>query len=140
MIASPAYLDARGRPQRPADLAGHAALTYRNEQWRFRVGDRWETPRLDVRLRANNGEALRAAAEAGVGIAMLPSFIAAPAIEAGTVEVLLRDYPLDEGALHAVMPPGRAVTARVRALVDFLVERFGPEPAWDPCWMAGQRG
>ena len=138
VIASPAYLDARGRPERPADLTGHAALTYRNEQWRFRVGDRWETPRLAVRLRANNGDVLRAAAEAGLGIAMLPSFIAAPAIEAGTVEVILRDYPLDESALHAVMPPGRAVTARVRALVDFLVARFGPEPSWDPCWMAGR--
>jgi hypothetical protein len=34
------------------------------------------------------------------------------------------------------MPPGRAATARVRALVDFLVTRFGPEPSWDPCWIA----
>ena len=41
--------------------------------------------------------------------------------------------------LSSVMPPGRATTARVRALVDFLVETFGPEPAWDPCWMAGDR-
>jgi hypothetical protein len=37
------------------------------------------------------------------------------------------------------MPPGRAVTARVRALVDFLAARFGPDPAWDPCWLAGDR-
>ena len=67
---------------------------------------------------------------------MLPSFIAAPAIEDGSVDVILRDFALEEGALHAVMPPGRSVTARVRALVDFLVDRFGPEPSWDPCWMA----
>ena len=138
-IASPAYLDAHGRPERPADLAGHAILAYGNEQWRFRVGERWETVRMATRLRANNGEMLRAAAEAGLGICLLPSFIAAPAIEAGSVEVLLLDYPLEEGALHAVMPPGRAVTARVRALVDFLVARFGPEPAWDPCWLAQEK-
>ena len=50
--------------------------------------------------------------------------------------MLLRDYPLDENGLHVVMPPGRATTARVRALVDFLAARFGPEPDWDPCWMA----
>jgi hypothetical protein len=37
------------------------------------------------------------------------------------------------------MPPGRAVTARVRALVEFLVARFGPEPSWDPCWLAQER-
>jgi DNA-binding transcriptional LysR family regulator len=136
VIASPAYLDAHGRPARPADLAGHAILLYGNEQWRFRVGDRWETVRVQPRMRTNNGEMLRAAAQAGLGICMLPTFIAAPALGDGSVEALLLDFPVEEGALHAVMPPGRAVTARVRALVDFLVDRFGPEPAWDPCWQA----
>ncbi len=139
VIASPAYLEANGRPERPADLANHAILAYGNEQWRFRIGARWEAVRIAPRLRANNGEMLRAAAEAGLGICLLPSFIAAPAIEAGSVEVILRDFAVEEGALHAVMPPGRAVTARVRALVDFLVERFGPEPQWDPCWLAAER-
>ena len=139
VVASPAYLAANGLPARPAELAGHQLLVYGNEQWRFEVGGRWEAVRVAPRLRTNNGEMLRAAAEAGLGICMLPSFIAAPAIERGAVEVILREFPLEEGALHAVMPPGRAVTARVRALVDFLVERFGPEPAWDPCWLAGER-
>ena len=69
---------------------------------------------------------------------LLPTFIASPAIQAGKLQVILRDYPLEESALHVVMPPGRATTARVRALVDFLAERFGPEPDWDPCWMAGE--
>ena len=101
-----------------------------------RSSGRWETIRVAPVLRTNNGEMLLAAAEAGLGLAMLPSFIAAPALERGTIDVLLLDFPIEEGALHAVMPPGRAVTARVRALVDFLVERFGPEPSWDPCWLA----
>lgn len=138
-IASPAYLEAHGRPERPQRLTGHAILAYGNEQWRFLVNGRWETIRIAPRMRTNNGEMLRAAAEVGLGICMLPSFIAAPAIEAGTVEPILTAYPLEEGALHAVMPPGRAATARVRALIDFLVERFGPEPAWDPCWLAGAK-
>jgi DNA-binding transcriptional LysR family regulator len=136
VIASPVYLEEHGLPKRPADLAGHRILVYNNEQWRFEVNGRWETVRVSPRLRTNNGEMLRAAAQAGLGICMLPSFIAAPAIEDGSVEVILRDFRLEEGALHAVMPPGRATTARVRALVDFLVARFGPEPAWDPCWLA----
>ena len=139
VIASPAYLDAKGRPERPSDLAGHETLLYGNEQWRFRVGARWETVRVAARMRTNNGEMLRAAAVAGLGICLLPSFIAAPAIEDGGVEVILRDFAIEEGALHAVMPPGRATTARVRALVDFLVARFGPEPSWDPCWLAQER-
>lgn len=134
-VASPAYLEARGRPQHPRDLSGHDILLYANEQWRFRVGGKWEYARGRPRLRADNGEMLRAAAEAGLGICILPSFIAAPGLQRGTLEPLLRDYPMEEGALHAVMPPGRATTARVRALVDFLVGRFGPEPDWDPCWL-----
>jgi DNA-binding transcriptional LysR family regulator len=137
-LASPAYLAAHGTPLRPAELAGHASLAYGNEQWRFRIGERWETVRVQPRMRTNNGEMLRAAATAGLGICLLPSFIAAPAIADGSLEVILQEFPLEEGALHAVMPPGRAITARVRALVDFLVGRFGPEPAWDPCWTAAE--
>ncbi|MFN3945731.1 MAG: LysR family transcriptional regulator [Allosphingosinicella sp.] len=140
LIASPAYLAARGRPEVPADLPGHDLLLYANEQWRFRVGDGWEQVRVRPRLRADNGDMLLAAAVAGLGICILPSFIAAPAIEAGKVEVLLRRHPLEEVGLHVVMPPGRAATARVRALVDFLTDRFGPEPSWDPCWLAGAHG
>ena len=135
--ASPAYLERRGRPLHPRDLAGHDILLYANEQWRFRVGKAWEHVRVRPRMRADNGEMLRAAAIAGLGICILPSFIAAPAFESGELVPLLTDYPTEEGGLHAVMPPGRATTARVRALVDFLAARFGPEPSWDPCWMAG---
>jgi len=135
-VASPAYLDRRGRPEHPRDLADHDILLYANETWRFRVGKSWEHVKGKPRLRADNGEMLRAAAVAGLGICVLPSFIAAAAFPTGELEPLLRDYPLDEGALHAVMP-SRATTARVRALVDFLAARFGPEPDWDPCWMHG---
>lgn len=148
LLASPTYLAEHGRPSHPRDLATHAALLYANpgpglagsEQWRFRIGDDWERVRGKPRLRADNGEMLRAAACAGLGVAVLPTFIAAPAIESGALEILLRDYPIEEGALHAVMPPGRASTARIRALVDFLTGRFGAEPSWDPCWLAERKG
>jgi len=136
IVASPAYLARKGRPETPADLADHDVLLYAYDQWRFRLNGHWETVRVSPVLRSNNGDMLLAAVTAGLGIAMLPTFIAGPALETGAVEPLLLDYPLDEGALHAVMPPGRATTARVRALVDFLVARFGPEPSWDPCWEA----
>src|SRR5688500_3791253 len=135
-VASPAYLAERGRPEHPRDLAGHDILLYSNEQWRFRVGKGWEHVRGRPRMRADNGEMLRAAAAAGLGICVLPSFIAAPALETGALVPLLTDYPTDEGGLRVVMPPGRATTARVRALVEFLAGRFGPEPSSDPCWMA----
>jgi len=139
VVASPAYIEAQGRPARPADLADHELLAYANvpggELWRFRVGDRWESVRGRSRFRSDNGDLLRSAAVAGLGVVAMPSFIASASIQSGELEVILRDFALKEVALWAVMPPGRASTARVRALVDFLVERFGPEPDWDPCWM-----
>jgi hypothetical protein len=79
---------------------------------------------------------LRQAAEAGLGLAILPTFIASIGLQTGALEVVLADHPFERGGLYAVMPPGGAGTARVRALVDFLAARFGPEPSWDPCWLA----
>jgi DNA-binding transcriptional LysR family regulator len=144
VLASPAYLEERGRPEHPRDLNGHDLLLYANigsaEQWRFKVDGKWEHVRGRTRLRADNGEMLREAACAGLGICILPTFIAARAIESGKLEPLLLDHPLEESGLHVVMPPGRAVTARVRALIEFLASRFGPEPEWDPCWAAMLKG
>ncbi len=128
VVASPDYLARRGRPERPADLARHDILYYQHEQWRFLVGKSWEHVRGKARMRANNGELLRRAAVAGLGICILPSFIAAPSLPNGELELILRDYPLEESGLHAVMPPGRATTARVRALVDCGGARCGPAP------------
>ncbi|QPQ54983.1 LysR family transcriptional regulator [Allosphingosinicella flava] len=137
VLASPAYLARRGRPERPADLAEHDLLFYANigsgEQWRFVIDGRTEYVRGTPRLRADNGDVLREAACAGLGICILPTFNAESAINAGKLEIILPDYPLPDIGLHLVMPPGRAATARVRALIDFLAARFGPEPAWDPC-------
>ena len=141
ILASPDYLAERGRPEKPRDLNDHDLLIYANSgrggQWRFKVDGKWEQIHGRTRFRADNGELMREAACAGLGVVLLPTFIAAPAIESGKLEILLRDYPLEEVTLQVVMPPGRATTARVRALVDFLAARFGPEPMWDPCWLAG---
>jgi DNA-binding transcriptional LysR family regulator len=137
VLASPDYLARRGRPIHPHDLNDHDVVIYANagqsEQWRFRVGSKWEQVRGHSHFRADNGEMIRAAATQGLGICILPTFIASPAIASGELEVIMTDYPLDDAGLHLVMPPGRAVTARVRALVEFLASRFGPEPSWDPC-------
>lgn len=140
IVASPDYLARRGVPTRPADLAHHDLLVYTNgERWRFPSAGGWEHVRAEPRLRADNGDMLREAAVAGLGICILPSFIAAPALEARRLEPLLLDYPIEEAGLHVVMPPGRSGTARVRALTDFLAARFGPEPSWDPCWLEERR-
>lgn len=141
-VASPAYLATRGTPQRPRDLSDHDLMVYtntaRSTEWHFRRGAAAESARVTGRIRANNGEALREMARAGLGVALLPTFIVAPAIADGSLVPLITDWAPEEVGVYAVMPPGRSMTARVRALVDFLAAHFGPVPTWDPCWAKRQ--
>jgi DNA-binding transcriptional LysR family regulator len=136
ICASPAYLAARGTPQTPAALADHDCLIYSNrppsELWRFRVGDAWQAPPLGPRrLSANNGESLLDAAIAGLGLTVLPTFIAGDAVAAGDLLVVLGDYALASTSIYAVWPPNRRLSAKVRAFVDFLVERCAGAPYWE---------
>lgn len=135
MVASPDYLARRGEPRTPAELAGHDAVLQINEVWRFRDGRREITVQSHARFRADNGQALVYAAEAGVGIAMLPTFLSGPSIEKGTLVPILRDYPIPEAGLYVVRPPPAGhMAGKVRALTELLLERFGGEPYWDACY------
>ncbi|MDB5577052.1 MAG: putative LysR family transcriptional regulator [Bradyrhizobium sp.] len=145
--ASPAYLAARGMPITPADLAaqGHDCLVYSNrpaaEQWRFRVGGEWwDAPVVPRRLSVNNGEALREAALAGLGLIVLPTFIVGDAVAAGTLTLVLPDYEFFDPSIHAIWPPNRHLSAKIRALVDFLTERFDGVPYWDQPLLGLQHG
>ena len=83
-------------------------------------------------LRANNGEALRTAAIAGPGLAYLPTFIVADDLRAGTLVALDLGQPTVEfGGIYAVFLPDRHPAAKVRAFIDFIANRFSPEPPWD---------
>lgn len=141
ILASPAYLARKGRPASPLDLAGHDCLIYTGTavpDWTFRIGKRWVAIRPAGRMRSDSGETLLKWVEQGLGIALLPTFIATDAVRAGTVEHLLWDYPMPAAALHVVRPPGAYVPGKVRALIDLMVEHFGGTPYWDPCQMAAQ--
>lgn len=134
VVASPDYLARHGAPATPADLAGHEALMQEAEVWRFRDGRREIAVRPEGRFRADNGEALLSAAVAGLGIALLPTFLAAPEFAAGRLVPLLPDYPVPESGLYIVRPPPAGhVPRKIRVLTDHLIERFGGEPVWDAC-------
>ena len=137
VVASPAYLAAHGEPATPEDLAGHECLVHvgsrQRETWRFRDGKRWITVRPKGRIKADNGEAILAHAVAGAGIALLPTFLMTGQINAGELKPLLVNYELPEAAVYLVRPPGPHVPAKLRVLIDALVERFDGQPDWDPC-------
>ncbi|HYD64068.1 LysR family transcriptional regulator [Azospirillum sp.] len=135
VCASPAYLERHGTPQVPEDLANHHCLLYTNvplaEQWQFRVNGETRTVRVSGTLFANNGDILLSAAVAGRGIIVSPTFLAGPALAAGQLRCLLFDCMVTESAVYAVYPQNRHLSPKVRAFVDFLASRFGPEPYWD---------
>ncbi|HEU0223768.1 MAG TPA: LysR family transcriptional regulator [Paracoccaceae bacterium] len=143
LVASPDYLARHGRPSVPADLAQHECLIYtgRSEaDWQFRAGNRTISIRPEGRLRSDSGDALLQWAIGGLGIAEIPSFLLADAIESGRLAPVLLDHPMPEGGIHVVRPPGPRVPGKVRLLIDTLVEHFGGEPYWDRCLMKGHRG
>jgi len=132
IVASPDYLDRKGRPKVPRDLSEHECLEYFGRmasEWRFRDGERWLTVRVKGRLRSDNGDAILLWAVAGLGVANLPGFLVADAIEAGRLEVLLPSFPGPEYAIHVLRPPGAYVPGKVRLLIGFLVERLGRPPS-----------
>lgn len=134
-IASPAFLETHGVPARPEDLDGLPAVMSGSEAWRFQDGKRTITVRPEGRFKADNGPAILAAAAAGLGVAMLPTFLVGPSIDKGEVVPLLLDFPAPPLGLYVVRPPPAAhMPAKVRALTDLLLERFGGEPFWDACY------
>lgn len=136
VCAAPSYLARRGVPRTPADLLQHDCMLYSyatdQNEWEFVGPDgRVETVRVDGRLRANSAEVSLAALRAGAGLALSPDFIVGPDIAAGRLVPLLTEYENPFGAIYAVWPHNRNLAPKVRAVVDFLVDRFAAEPIWE---------
>lgn len=131
-VAAPAYLRDRPPPRDPADLGQHDCIIDTN----FRDPHRWPfgaMPGAAVsgRLRFSNAEACLRAAEAGLGIACVPVFVAADALRAGRVMRLLQDFEAEPYDVHLLYPHSRHLAAKVRLLVETLVERYRDAPRWE---------
>ena len=137
LCASPAYLQRHGTPATPAELERHQCLLLldnhgRQDTWRMsdRRG-RETTVRVSGRVESNQGDLLRDAAVAGLGIARHSAWHVCEDLRAGRLRVVLPDYRFADTGIHAVMPQRRLVPPRVRAFVDFLVEQWGETPPWE---------
>lgn len=125
--ASPDYLSGQGMLTTPEQLATHDCLVYghaRHSEWAFRVSGRARKISVSGRMRANNGEMLRDAAIAGMGVVNLPDFIVAAALADGRLVEVLEDFRPEGFTVHAVYPQHRQSSLLVRAFSDFLMERF----------------
>ncbi len=135
MIASPEYFKKYGRPAKIDDLNEHKLLHYSNQAnsavWKLTApsGEKRQV-RTAGWLTVNDGQSLLNAAISGLGIAYLPSFLYADALQQGLVEEAIPDLPVETQGIYAVYPPGRFTQPKVRAFIDFLVHAFadkGPD-------------
>jgi DNA-binding transcriptional LysR family regulator len=134
LVASPEYLGRRGWPNTPDDLAEHACLVVGTlDLWTFMGLDGKPIPRrVAPALRINDGEAVRDAACAGLGLAWMATWCAADELRSGALVPVLAEYPMvSTQTLWALYPSSRELAPKVRVFIDWLVARFGPEPYWD---------
>ena len=133
--ASPDYLNQNGIPKIPQDLSSHSCLVYSNDlkpdTWTLHSPENIQSIKISGPVCADNGDILKAAAVAGLGITLLPTFIVGPDINAGRLLQILPDYCPPEISVYAVFPSRRYLSAKVRTFVDFLSEYFGDNPVWD---------
>lgn len=132
LVASPAYLEAHGAPAHPHELPAHACLVYAGGQstaaWTLLRGPERIDVRVSPRVRADNGRALRELAVAGVGIAMLATWLVGPDLAEGRLCPVLPEHgppPLDVVALY---PSRRFLPYRARRFVEYLQEVFAVHP------------
>ena len=135
MVAAPRYFEQYGRPEKIDDLNDHKLLHYSNQAnsavWKLTApsGEKRQV-RTAGWLTVNDGQSLLNAEISGLGIAYLPSFLYADALEQGLVEEAIPDLPVETQGIYAVYPPGRFTQPKVRAFIDFLVHSFakkGPD-------------
>ena len=134
--ASPHYLKTHGVPQTPADLRDHDCLVYSNlaepDVWRwYDSAGRAQAVNVQPIMESNNGDFLANAAAHGLGVVIQPTFLSAEAIRKGNLVPILEDFDWPVSPAYAVYPPTRHLSYRVRAFIDFLVERFAGTPQWD---------
>jgi DNA-binding transcriptional LysR family regulator len=135
VVAAPPYLAERGEPLTPEDLARHDCFSYGHttmlQRWPLGQGNEARTVPINAVLCSNNGDVLRAAALAGRGIALLPTFIVGPDIRAGRLRRILERFRPGDSGIYALYAPNRYLAAKTRVFIDFLASNLGGTPEWD---------
>jgi DNA-binding transcriptional LysR family regulator len=130
LCASPSYLADRGEPRDIDDLAAHDCLVFssrdQRQGWRFRgEGGAWVKAQGRSRLRLDSDEAIRDAAVAGLGIALLPDFLVAGDLAAGRLRQVLPELETDDAKIVTLYPDKRLLEPRVRRFIDLMTKELG---------------
>jgi len=134
VCAAPHYLQARGTPWKPSDLKHHDCLAYRRprngrvRQWRFASGRSVGSYDVSGFMTFNSGEALIAAAAAGLGVIQIAEYYARPLLETGKLVEVLSGYRAHAYDISIVFQAQKRMAPRLRVFIDFLVDLFAPPP------------
>ncbi len=135
IVAAPGYLERHGVPTTPDALSNHNCLRVSTRSkfndWEFTDASGTRTIHVKGRFEVNDGDSLHHAVRAGIGIARLATYLIAPDIQAGRLTPILTDYVHEQASIYVVYPHRRHLSPKVRAFVDFLVEKFTPTPPWE---------
>ena len=136
VVGSPSYLERHGAPDTPDDLSRFNCIVDTNfkepKRWPFQnVEGREFSVQIGGRIRYSNAEACLMAAEAGLGFACVPGFVAGAALEAGRIRRILSRFEPAPYPVHAIYPHSRHLAGKVRALIGFLAERYSGSPRWE---------
>lgn len=138
LFAAPSYLARAGTPRSIDGLRSHTAVLFRvpstgrDRPWHFRVRGRNITLLPPSRMRVDDGEAIVHSAVLGLGIGQVPHYMVARELAAGALVELLPSFRPTAMPIWAVMPSGRLIPARVRALLDLLEASAPALPAAPP--------
>lgn len=133
LVAAPSYLAAQGEPTHPDELIHHQCLVLDGSvPWSFQVGAQVQRMRVGGRLRSDNGEAMRDAAIAGLGIALQSTWAVAEQLKSGQLVRVMRDYPVAVDAVISAQYLNRSfLPLKSKVFIDFFAARFGPTPYWE---------
>lgn len=134
LVAAPAYLDRHGRPESVDDLPDHLCVpSDMRDPWVLRGPEGDYTHRPGGPLQTNSSEVVLAAIEGGLGIALRAAWEVGEAVREGRLERVLPDLRGAENTgIHALYPSRRYLPTKVRVLVDYLSELYGPTAYWEP--------
>lgn len=138
LCASPKYLQARGVPAEPGELAKHQLLAFINDKPRKLISDiddqeyRFPPTNTKPRVIFDDGASMRIAAKAGAGICISSVWNVQTELEEGTLVRVLPDYYIDDqAAVWLVYPKSNVLTAKVRVFINFLMDKIGEPPIWE---------
>ncbi|WP_345335249.1 LysR family transcriptional regulator [Ferrimonas pelagia] len=133
VCAAPNYLAEHGTPNSPADLRAHQCITLAGlETWTFNSPSGEQSLKVQGQFRTDNGDAMRDACVAGLGIAMNSTWSVYRQLQQGKLVQILAAHPMvSNTAIWAVYPSSRLLAPKVRAFIDYFADYYGDPPYWD---------